>query len=467
MRHSWIAVAALVGPRRALPCHKSATEQFFAWGWRPAVRRPNRRTLDQDGDQPLSPTRIKPRTAGAAMSQNKASPLLGCALFGFFGLFFSAGCIAFFFTFVRPAFQVFAAAGWAETPCVIKTSEVRTHSDSDGTTYSVHMEFEYFVNGERHRSDRYSFSTVSSGSRAGKQRIVDRYPAGSETVCYVDPDDPTAAVINRDFDAGIWFGLFPLIFVAVGLGGFVFAGWAVRRHRRRGVKSTTEWLPDDEQRRVERQPQRGYLPSHVPGPVTLKPEASRWGTLAFAVFFALFWNGITSIFVVHAVASHIQGKPDWFLTFFIIPFVLVGLGVILFVGYSLLALFTPQPVVTVSSRLVRLGETLRLSWSFGGNARAIRELKISIRGREEATYRRGTDTITDTRTFYELAVLDTSDFVKIQRGDAEVTIPKDTVHSFESKHNKIVWTVHVKGEILNWPDVDNSYSLLVLPLENA
>ena len=34
-------------------------------------------------------------------------------------------------------------------------------------------------------------------------------------------------------------------------------------------------------------------------------------------------------------------------------FVLVGLGLILFVGYSLLALFTPQPVVTVSSRSVR------------------------------------------------------------------------------------------------------------------
>ena len=52
------------------------------------------------------------------------------------------------------------------------------------------------------------------------------------------------------------------------------------------------------------------------------PGWALFGTLAFCVI----WNGIVAVFVVMAVRGHLAGQPDWFLTLFIIPFVLIGLG---------------------------------------------------------------------------------------------------------------------------------------------
>ncbi len=399
------------------------------------------------------------------MSQTKSGRFAGCFLITFFSIFLAAGSIGFFFMFLRPLYQIHAAGDWVETQCVVESSEVRVHSSSDGTTYSVHIVYKYLVDGDWQQADRYSFEMGSSGGRGGKQRVVDRYPPGSESICYVNPDDPTQAVLNRDFVPTIWFGLFPLIFVAVGGGGLLFVAWGMGR-RRRGETSKTEWMPDDEQRRAERQPQMGFVTRRESGPETLKPEVSPWGKLGVALIIALFWNGITSVFVTIAVASHMKGRPEWFLTIFIIPFVLVGLALILYFGYSLLALFTPQPVVTVSSRSVRLGDALKLSWVFGGSSQSIRQLTINVCGREVATYRRGTKTHTDERVFREIEVVKTGDFLKIQQGDAEIQIPQDSMHSFESDHNKIVWSIRVQGEIRMWPDVDNSYALVVLPLND-
>ena len=401
------------------------------------------------------------------MSQKPSGCWSGCFLCVFFSIFFVVGCITFFFMFLRPLYQIHAARNWVEAPCVIESSEVLEHSDSDGTTYSVRVVYKYFFQGKTYSSDRYSFEAGSTNGRAGKERIVDRYPPGSESICYVDPSDPTQAVLNREFVPAIWFGLLPLIFVAVGGGGIWFGVWGVGRRGRRGVMSRTEWMPNVQQRRVERQPQWEHAAQPDSGPVTLEPDMSRWGKLALALLLAVFWNGITSVFVTMAVVSHVTGNPEWFLTIFIIPFVLVGLGMILYAGYSLLALFTPQPVVTVSSRSVRLGEFIELSWVFGGSSQAIRQLSISICGRELATYRRGTKTHTDEKVFCEIPVVETASFLQIQQGDAKIQIPKDTMHSFESEHNKIVWTIRVKGEIRMWPNVDNSYSLFVLPLSMA
>jgi hypothetical protein len=320
------------------------------------------------------------------------------------------------------------------------------------------------VDGKPYSSERYSFDFGSTSGRKGKQRVVDQYPRGAQRTCYVNPDDPSEAVINRDFVPTMLFGLFPLIFVAVGGIGLLFVTGRVRiGSGRRGKVSKTEWLPDDVQSKVERGLQRGYVEDFAPGPVTLKPRFSPWGKLGAALFFGIIWNGITSVFVTIAVRSHLKGDPEWFLTIFIIPFVLVGLGVIVYVCYAVLALFTPQPTVTISARAVRLGDSVRLNWLFSGSAHSLRQLKITVVGQEQATYRRGTKTHTDTEDFLEVPVVDTSHFLEIQRGEGEVKIPPDTMHSFQSSHNKISWSIRLKGEIAMWPDVDNSYPLTVIP----
>jgi hypothetical protein len=112
----------------------------------------------------------------------------------------------------------------------------------------------------------------------------------------------------------------------------------------------------------------------------------------------------------------------------------------------------------------RLGETLSLRWAFTGQSNRLHHLRIVLEGREEATYRRGTDTYTDRQVFATLGVVDSTADWEIPRGATEVSIPEDTMHSFDGSSNKIVWEVKVAGAIDRWPDVEQSFPITVRPL---
>ncbi|MFO1093897.1 MAG: hypothetical protein U0992_11385 [Planctomycetaceae bacterium] len=184
-------------------------------------------------------------------------------------------------------------------------------------------------------------------------------------------------------------------------------------------------------------------------------------------FVALFWNGITSFFVYQAVKSHIDGRPEWCLTFFITPFVLVGLLLIFGIFHSFLSLFIPRPVLTLDRARIPLGGTTKLSWKFSGNAYIIRQLKVSLLGKESATYRRGTDTTTDYNIFFKEILFETHDPLDIPEGSVEIRIPDGTMHSFDADNNKIAWTVHLGGEIPLRPDVDAEFPITITPHEHT
>jgi hypothetical protein len=146
-----------------------------------------------------------------------------------------------------------------------------------------------------------------------------------------------------------------------------------------------------------------------------------------------------------------------------IPFVLIGLVMILVVVYLSLALFNPRATLTVNANAVPLGGALEVQWRLTGRVEVVRRLRIWLEGREEATYRRGTSTCTDSEVFatVELAAADMPH--DIREGRRSVTVPTDTMHSFEACHNKIVWALQVHGEIERWPDVKEQFPIVVLP----
>jgi hypothetical protein len=142
-------------------------------------------------------------------------------ILGFLSLFLLVG-IGTSFLFVGPAFKVLKAKSWPAVPCTIQSSEVGVHEGDDSDTYSVDVSFSYTVQGQEHKSDRYHFLGVSTGGRQAKERIVRRLPPLTRTVCYVNPDDPSEAVLNRDFSTDYFLAaLVPLIFVFASLGAIV------------------------------------------------------------------------------------------------------------------------------------------------------------------------------------------------------------------------------------------------------
>lgn len=146
----------------------------------------------------------------------------GC-LIGFFALFLFAGLGVFIPFFALPAWRTVEARSWVATPCTILHSEVRAHPGDDSTTYSVDVLYAYRVGGREVKSSRYNFSAGSTSGLEAKQKVIARYPEGSAAICYVDPADPTRAVLERGLSRDLWIGLLPLIFVAVGAGGIAFA----------------------------------------------------------------------------------------------------------------------------------------------------------------------------------------------------------------------------------------------------
>jgi hypothetical protein len=94
-------------------------------------------------------------------------------------------------------------------------------------------------------------------------------------------------------------------------------------------------------------------------------------------------------------------------------------------------------------------------------------LKLVLEGHERATYRRGTDTHTDREAFAAFDVVDTSADWEFARGTAEIEIPEDTMHSFTSASNAVVWSLHVQGDIARWPDVSEDFEIEVRPLSRG
>jgi hypothetical protein len=197
--------------------------------------------------------------------------------------------------------------------------------------------------------------------------------------------------------------------------------------------------------------------------LVLKPASSPLGKFLGMLCVALFWNGIVSVFLVLLFSGGKGGHFEWFLGLFLVPFVLIGLGMIGAVGYFFLSIFNPRPRITLIPGVPRLGDCVRLEWELSGRTEVLKDLRLSVTGQEEATYSRGTRTSTDRNVFADIEVTSLSSTREMASGSAQVSIPADSMHSFSSQHNKITWSIRVKGEIARWPDLNEEFALTVLP----
>lgn len=202
----------------------------------------------------------------------------------------------------------------------------------------------------------------------------------------------------------------------------------------------------------------------APRRVGLASSTSPAARLIFTLLFAAFWNGIVSVFLFDVIASFRgDGQRDWFGALFMVPFVAVGAGAILYFFYGLLALFNPRPHLSVSANPVRLDESLEVDWTTTGSVNRIRAWRVTLEGREEATYTRGTTTSTDRETFAVLEIAKGAGGSGFREGSGKATFPANAVHSFSGGHNRIAWVLKVHGDVPFWPDVEEEFEIEVAP----
>jgi hypothetical protein len=409
-------------------------------------------------------------SSGGAISSRRgkrdltAGMRIGLGLF--FGVFFIAGSLGTYAFAVKPWQEVWAARTWVPVDCRILSSEVKSH-DGDSTTYSVAITYAYEIDGRAYTGSRYDFTAGSSSGRKAKKDIVARHPAGRMTVCHVDPEQPHEAVIERSRVRDWGYGLIPLVFVLVGAGGVWFALFGQRKKSASGLHAEAPVTPYAHAafRRAEaRLSDPDEALSDAGGPVELKPAESRAGRLIGVAFFALFWNGIVSVFLFNVVGDALRGSGiSWVFVLFLIPFVGIGLFLLGLVARHAMALANPVPRLTVNRRVLCPGDTLELDWRFDGAAGRLTQVRLFLEGREEATYRRGTDTKTDRAVFATHEIAQAAGLGAGAPSRAKLRLPERLMHSFKADNNRIVWSLRVQGTVARWPDVEEAFELSIRP----
>src|SRR5262245_29660475 len=216
----------------------------------------------------------KKRPLSDNASQKVGNPT-GCLVI-FFGIFFFVGLLFFFKMVALPLWSIYTAISWKEYPCVIISSEVETHEDSDGDTYKIKIYYYYTINGVRYQSDRYDFTDFFSNGYESKAAIVAQYPAGSESFCYVNPKNKSQSVLNRGFSPTLLPGMLTLVFVAIGGGGIIFA---LRANRKKTLSQFDKIAGT-------------YKINN--GPLLLKSRNSPARKFFSLLFVMILWNGIVT-----------------------------------------------------------------------------------------------------------------------------------------------------------------------------
>lgn len=400
----------------------------------------------------VSSLRAKAATQKSISSQSvekNSSPIGRAVAYVVAAALLIGGCVLFWFMGVKNWLTLRDTQDWVEAPATVIWSRVQSHAGDDGTTYSVDIFYRYQYQGQRYRSNRMRLASGGSSSGYdGKKEIVDRYPKGHQFTCYLNPKRPWEAVVERRMSVLITILAIGLPLVLCSIGG-LWLRWllAGARAPRGGAGVRITGNP------VQRASSSEELVFRV--------GRSRLLWLGGSLLIALFWNGIITFLLVDVIRGWSKGDLDWFLTLFSIPFILVGLGLMVHFFYRILILFNPRPEVRLAADDLVLGHEVTLAWKLAGASSRVSKWSLHLVSSESATFTRGTETVTESKVIYEGVIVETEDPREIAQGRATFRIPPDLIPSWKSKHNEISWKIVQRGEIARWPDIREDHAITV------
>ncbi len=392
--------------------------------------------------------------------------LLGCA-----------GLVVMFATLVVPEWR--ANHEFLQGTCTVRATRIGQKEADDGTLYRPEVQIEYEIDGKPYEIWTYDVHTIRGGGyysgEDDARAVLDRFTIDQDYFCYYDPSDPNVAVLVRGSAWWVWLSfVVPISFILIGAGGLVYRVFAWGKSAERRAAHVGPFGNNGSAK-----PEFPYVPvatkiTDSPGTklaFRLPVAGSRMWPLFTWLTACVFWNGMVAVFVVIALRSFLSGYPDWSLTFFITPFVLVGIGLVVIVLRHLVVTTAVGPtLIEISDQPLHPGERYRLFLSQTGRLK-MNSLEVLFVCDEETTYRQGTDTRTETKRVYQQSLFRRGK-VKVRAGapfeaDCEVEVPAGAMHSFKSGHNEIAWKILVRGSPARWPDYERPFSVIVYPPGNG
>lgn len=109
---------------------------------------------------------------------------------------------------------------WKPVPAVITTSLLLTERPTHNSpvAYRPEIHYRYTYEGVSHTGTHVKRVEGRTSHREGAQARLELYPAGKSVTCFVNPADPTFAVLEHTTRAALYSIWFPILFVVGGVG---------------------------------------------------------------------------------------------------------------------------------------------------------------------------------------------------------------------------------------------------------
>jgi hypothetical protein len=340
---------------------------------------------------------------------------------------------------------------------------------------------EYRAAGKTYREWTYDVHFKSdrafAADRDAQQAALEPFEEGGKVPVWYDPADPQSVVVVQGYTWLLWFLLLlPAAFILIGGVGLVLTlvQWGKSaEHRVATIQMASRLNPLKEGAKEVVEfafvPQDSNL-TNSPGTklkYRLPIDLSRGWRLVSILAACVFWNSIVAVFAVIAINSHLDGRPEWLLTLFVLPFAAVGLALIYFFVRELLITTAIGPTqLEISDHPLRPGGRYKAYVSQGGRL-TINSLELSLVCDEVATYRQGTDTRTELARVYRQPLLHRRQVELLPQAAFEeqfdFEVPAECMHSFKAGHNEVRWGLQVRGDIAGWPPFERAFPIVVVP----
>ncbi|MEX2306636.1 MAG: hypothetical protein WD738_03545 [Pirellulales bacterium] len=270
----------------------------------------------------------------------------------------------------------------------------------------------------------------------------------------------------------------PLALIAYGATGLVMLLWqniASSERRAVVVQMASDWeLPGG-----AATPARHSLPTVPPIDAVIDSPgvrlahrlpidaASGWVSFTMAAV-CLAWNTLVAMFVVQVVRQHLAGRPNWLLTWLMVPFVLAGAWTLVALARQVLVdIVIGTTRLEVSQHPFYPGGTFRGLVSQSGRVH-VRWFQVQLVCEEQAVYQQGTDTRRATNPVYRATAFNQRKFDITPHhafeAEFDAAIPDSAMHSFVSSHNAVIWTLVVRGRMARWGEFERRFPVYVYPL---
>lgn len=370
---------------------------------------------------------------------NKAGA--GClTVFG--GIFFIVGVGIFLFG-LASIYSSLQANDWQPVDATITRVEQVISRGDDSTTYGVNGAFQYQYEGQTYISSQLNFYTGTDNIGSYQQDFYYRLKMAKENnrtvTAYVNPDNPSEAVIDKDIRWGMlgFHSIFLIVFGGIGL-GIMLAG---RFAKKKLVKQNElQQLYPDEPWNWKEEWQ------------TNRFKATTGTGFKVLLGFAIFWNLIAIPASVMAMIEYFKTFEHQILIVLLFPLVGIGLLIAAFVAFmrhkkygqsELVLQQTPIAIGGINRGAINVPNDEALSQTFGQPLAAV----VTLSCQRKITTGSGKSRSTKTKILWQddRRVTSTTTGHNTSSYSFEFKVPEDLPQSDDSNpNNRVEWVLQIE-----------------------